>query len=133
MRQEQEAWVIDRLHRNVPTCRIDEPLDQVRQRAEQRGLSFCPVINEQGFVLGVVEQDDWNSDPTASAEQLMKSVTTLRPNSPLQSAGETLEKSGRGGVVITNSDGRLLGLFLGDAPTGKMSGKEQLPESEVWS
>lgn len=132
--QDQESLtVLDRLHREVPTCRLGEPLGQVGTRAQQHGFTVCPVVNENGIVLGVVSEADWRSDPTASVQQLMEpGPTTLRPSASLQQAEETLKKSGRGAVFITNSDGQLLGVFLG-ASKVQQPGKQQLPGSEVWS
>lgn len=75
-----------------------------------RGFNVCAVMNQHGIVLGVIGQSDWDSDPTATAEQLMVSgPTTLRPSDPLEKAEQTLEKSDRGAVLVTDSDGKLLG------------------------
>jgi CBS domain-containing protein len=132
---EQSLTVMDRMKGEVPTCRLDEPLGQIGTRAQQRGFSVCAVVNQHGIVLGLIGQNDWDSDPTASAEQLMASApTTLRPSASLEKGKETLEKSDRGAVLVTDSDGKLLGAFLGNAAKNQEpGGKQQLPESEVWS
>ena len=117
----------------LPTCRIDEPIGQAGARAQERGYSVCPVVNQAGIVLGLIGKSDWDSDPSASAEQLMDSApTTLRPSAPLEKAKQMVNKSNRGAVLVTNSDGRLLGAFFGVSE--KEPGREQqLPDSEVWS
>jgi hypothetical protein len=50
---------------------------QAGARAEQRGYYVCSVVNENGIVLGVIGKRDWDTDPTASVEQLMDSAPTL--------------------------------------------------------
>ena len=118
----------------LATCRLDEPAGQAGARAEERGYSVCPVVNEKGIVLGVIGKRDWDTDPTASAEQLMDSApTTLRPSDPLEKAQQTLEKSDRGAVLVTDSDGKLLGAFFGVGDKREPGRKQQLPESEVRS
>jgi CBS domain-containing protein len=105
---------MDQMQIELPTCRIDESVGQAGARAQQRGYAVCPVVNENGIVLGLIGKGDWDTDPTASAEQLMDSApTTLRPSDPLEKAKQTLKGSDRGAVLVTDSDGRLLGAFFG--------------------
>jgi CBS domain-containing protein len=105
---------MDQMQVELPTCRLDEPVGQAGARAEERGYAVSPVVNENGIVLGMIGKRDWDTDPTASAEQLMDSApTTLRPSDPLEKAQQTLNESDRGAVLVTDSDGRLLGAFFG--------------------
>lgn len=118
----------------LPTCRIDEPVGQAGARAQERGYSVCPVVNQNGIVFGLIGKGDWDRDPTASAEQLMDSApTTLRPSAPLEKAKQMLDQSNGGAVLVTNSEGRLLGAFFGVSEKKEPGGKQQLPGSEVWS
>ena len=120
------------MHVELPTCRLDEPAGKAGARAEERGYSVCPVVNENGIVLGVIGKRDWDTDPTASAEQLMDPApTTLRPSDSLEKAKQKLDQSDRGAVLVTNSDGRLLGGFFGVGDDKSAGRKQQLPESEV--
>jgi CBS domain-containing protein len=126
--------VMDHMQRELPTCRLDEPVGQAGARAEQHGYSVCPVVNEKRIVLGVIGKRDWDTDPTASAEQLMDGApTTLRPSDPAEKAKQMLDQSDRGAVLVTDSDGRLMGAFFGVADNNEPGRKQQLPESEVWS
>ena len=100
------------------------------RRAEQRGYSVCPVVNENGIVLGVIGKRDWDTDPTASVQQLMDSApTTLRPSDPLEKAQKLLQKIDHGAVLITDSDGKLLGHFSAPQtmkkPAAKSRGRNQ--------
>ena len=122
------------MQRDAPTCRLDEPVGQVGTRAEQGGFSVCPVVNEEGIVLGLISKRDWETDPTASAEQLMDAApTTLRPSASLEKAQQILQRTDRGAVLVTDSDGKLLGAFLGAGKNEEAGRKQQLPDSEVWS
>jgi len=115
-------------------CRLDEPVGQVGARAQERGFIMCAVVNEKGIVLGMISKRDWETDPTALAEQVMDGApTTLRPSDSLEKAEQVLQKSDRGAVLVTDSDGKLLGAFLGTAKNNQSGRKQQLPESEVWS
>jgi CBS domain-containing protein len=90
----QSAIVSDRIDRDVPTCRANESLRELRERAQHKSYSVCAVINEAGIVLGIVSEREWESDPTASAEQWMDpGPTTLRPSDSLEKAKRLLEKS----------------------------------------
>ena len=113
-REPESLWVMDHMQVELPTCRIDEPVGQAGARAEERGYSICPVVNQNEIVLGLIGKRDWDTDPTASAEQLMDSApTTLRPSDPLEKAKQTVNESDRGSVLVTDSDGKLLGAFFG--------------------
>lgn len=80
----------------------------------------------------MISKRDWERDPTASAEQLMDGgPTTVRPSDPLEKAERLLEKSDRGTVLVTDSDGKLLGAFLGEQKIEDAASKQQLPNSEV--
>jgi CBS domain-containing protein len=133
-RDPETIWVMDHMQRELPTCRLDEAVGQAGARAEQRGYSVCPVVNENGIVLGVIGKRDWDIDPTASAEQLMDSApTTLRPSDPLEKAKQLLQTIEHGAVLITDSDGKLLGAFLGAANNEEARRKQQRPQSDVRS
>jgi CBS domain-containing protein len=113
-REPETLWVVDHMQRELPICQLDEAVGQAGARAEQRGYSVCPVVNENGIVLGVIGKRDWDTDPTASVEQLMDSApTTLRPSDPLGKAQQLLQKPDHAAVLVTDSDGKLLGTFLG--------------------
>jgi len=125
---------MDHMQLELPTCRLDEQVGQAGARAQERGYSVCPVVNQNGIVLGVIGKGDWDTDPTASAEQLMDPApTTLRPSDSLERAKQKLDESERGAVLVTDSDGKLLGAFFGEGNNEEPVRKRQLPQSEVWS
>jgi CBS domain-containing protein len=107
-------FVGDSLDRNVPTCRLRDPLTTVKEKAGRSPTGLCPVVTEQGTVLGLCEFDSLPDDPKLVAEDVMKSgPTTLRPSYSIDKAGERLRQSGKKGILVTSSDGRLMGVFAG--------------------
>ncbi|HZA55236.1 MAG TPA: CBS domain-containing protein, partial [Candidatus Udaeobacter sp.] len=64
------------------------------------------------IVLGLLRKDAWNDDPTSTAERLMESApTTLRPYYPAEDATELLDQKGADAILVTSSDGKLMGVF----------------------
>ena len=109
---ENAPLVINQMERQVPKCRLRHSAGEAKQRAEQLGLNLCPVVNEQDIVLGLLRKDAWNDDPTSTAERLMESApTTLRPYYPAEDATELLDQKGADAILVTSSDGKLMGVF----------------------
>ncbi|HEU4345562.1 MAG TPA: CBS domain-containing protein [Candidatus Binatia bacterium] len=122
--------LIDVMERQVPTCHLTDSAAQAKQRAAAFGLNLCPVVNEQGVVLGVVTADRWTRDPGAPAEKIMEpGPTTLRPSASVNQATELLDKQDAEAVLVTSSDGILMGVFR----RRKTPGEEQLPKTEIWA
>src|SRR5713226_591796 len=57
--------------RDVPTCRLDEPLAQVRSRVREGGWGTCVVIDEEGVVLGRLGRNAFESDTGETVEEAM--------------------------------------------------------------
>jgi predicted transcriptional regulator len=91
---------------------LTESVGTARQRAEQLAFTICPVVNEGGFVLGLIREEGWQADPGTPAEQVMESgPTTLRPSATIDEAMKHLDKNGWSAILVTSSDGKLLGIF----------------------
>jgi predicted transcriptional regulator len=76
------------------------------------GAEVCVVVNDERVVLGLVRKEALDSDPLAPVERIMESgPTTFRPNQSLERIAEYMRKQGNDRVLITTSDGRLLGLL----------------------
>src|SRR5262245_11525173 len=105
---------------DVPTCHLNDRagdvLDRIRDsnRASDRasGWDMCVVINGRRVTLGVLSREAMISDPNASAEQLMEpGPTTIRPNWSFEETSEYLKSQNLDRVLITTSDGVLLGVY----------------------
>ncbi len=106
-----ETWIGDVADADVPTCGLKERVGEVRRRTAD--WDTCVVVGPEGVVLGLLRKAELEGDPTAAAEQVMRSgPKTFRPNVTL----EELLKSMRDHDIQTNSlvttgEGKLLGVI----------------------
>jgi CBS domain-containing protein len=122
--------VIERIERQVPTCGLKDSLREAKQRADKFGSSVCAVVNDRGIVLGLLREDAWKNDPAVAAEKVMESgPTTLRPSFPAEQAAELLSKRNQDAILVTCSDGKLIGVFK----QPKSEADKQRPKSEIGS
>jgi CBS domain-containing protein len=104
--------VIERIERQVPTCRLKDSLGEAKQQADRLGSRICAVVNDRYIVLGLLREDAWKNDLSVAAEKVMESgPTTLRPSYPVDEAAELLAKRGQDAILVTCSDGKLIGVF----------------------
>ena len=107
----EETWIGDVADADVPTCGLKERVGDVRGRTAD--WDTCVVVGPEGVVLGLLRKAELEGDPTAAAEQVMRSgPKTFRPNVTL----EELLKSMRDHDIQTNSlvttgEGKLLGVI----------------------
>jgi len=74
---------------------------------------MCVVINGRRVTLGVLSGEAIISDPNATAEQLMApGPTTIRPNWSFEETSEYLKSQKLDRVLITTSDGVLVGVYF---------------------
>jgi CBS domain-containing protein len=93
---------IDVLDRDVPRCRLDERMGDVRERVRRSGWSFAVVLNDAGVVLGLVSGGALEGETDAVVESVMDlDPKTVRPSTALADVGHS--------VLVTTPDGVLLG------------------------
>jgi predicted transcriptional regulator len=128
-KEKPEATVLDRMTKQIPTCHLNDSVSEASERAEKLGWNICPVINEKRIVLGLIREEMWKNR-AGSVEQCMETApTTLRPNYTIDDATEFLNKQGMDAVLITTSDGKLMGVLKREATAEK----KQIPKSEIWA
>ncbi|HEY7168527.1 MAG TPA: CBS domain-containing protein [Candidatus Binatia bacterium] len=109
---EKPALLVNHIDRRVPTCRVPDPVERARQNAAAMGFTICPVINEGNVVLGLIRGNGSEGDPAAAVGEIMEfGPKTLRPGSSVQEARKIAEKNGWTEILVTSSDGKLLGIF----------------------
>jgi CBS domain-containing protein len=102
----------DVARRDVPTCAPTEKVENTRDRVRAASWDVCVVVNEEWVVLGQLREKELSSDPEASAEEVMRNgPTTFRPNEPLVKMAKRMRERGARTVLVTTSDGRLVGLL----------------------
>jgi Mg/Co/Ni transporter MgtE len=98
--------------KDVPTCRLDEHIGEVVDRARAAGWDACVVLNEERIVLGLLSGEAFHADRTASVEQVMAcSPRTYRMNASLERIAGYFQKHGAAGVLVTTTGGRLIGMI----------------------
>jgi CBS domain-containing protein len=101
----------DVVRRDVPTCRLDERLGDVRTRVRARGWDVCIVVNEAGVVLGRLGGAAWTARRGTSVERVMEIPTTYRPDNLLASLVGVMRKKRATSLLITDSEGVLVGVL----------------------
>jgi Mg/Co/Ni transporter MgtE len=100
---------------DVPTCRLDEPLTDVRTRVRGTGWESCYVVNAENVVLGRLGRTALAAEDEASVEEAMTAgPSTVRPNLELDRAVERMRGKKLTTVAVTTSEGRLLGVLERD-------------------
>jgi Mg/Co/Ni transporter MgtE len=97
---------------DVPTCRLDEPIGQVRERVRAAGWDACVVVNEERVVLGLLRAGELELGRDESVEQVMRpGPSTFRPHVPIEELAHHLIHHDVPSSPVTTSDGRLVGLL----------------------
>ena len=103
----------DLARRDVPRCRLDERLADVRERAQAAGWNVAVVVNDERVVLGVLRERKLAGDPDTLVEAAMlPGPKTFRPFAPAKEVADFLTEHDLANGPITTSDGRLVGLIL---------------------
>ena len=99
------------------TCRLSDRLGDVVEKIRESGKESCVIVADGNVVLGRVRGSAFDGNPDSRLEEVMESgPTTIRTNEMLEPIVERLRARNVGGILVTTSDGRLVGtLYLSDA------------------
>jgi Mg/Co/Ni transporter MgtE len=96
----------------VPTCRLDEPIGQVRERVRAAGWDACVVVNDERVVLGLLRTGELERGQDEPVERLMRpGPSTFRPHVPIEELAHHMIHHDLPTSPVTTSDGRLVGLL----------------------
>jgi Mg/Co/Ni transporter MgtE len=102
----------DVARRDVPTCRLDEPIGRVRARVQAAGWDACVVVNDERVVLGLLRAEELRQGEDAPIEQVMRpGPSTFRPHVPIEELAHHMIHHELPTSPVTTSDGRLVGLL----------------------
>jgi Mg/Co/Ni transporter MgtE len=102
----------DVARRDVPTCRLDESIGQVRERVRAAGSDACVVVNDQRVVLGLLRAGELQHGQDEPIEQVMRpGPSTFRPHVPIEELAHFMIHHDLPNSPVTTSDGRLVGLL----------------------
>jgi CBS domain-containing protein len=128
--QAEFSTLMTQMEADVPTCQLSDSLAEAKRRAEKVGSNLCPVVNQQGIVLGLIREEMWKNALDVPAEKVMElGPVTFRPSYPADDAREFLSKQEWDSALVTSSDGKLMGIFRRNGA----SNKKQIPRSEIWA
>ena len=100
---------------DVPACRPDDRMTDVRERVRTRGWDTCFVTNQQGVLVGRLGRAALASDDDVSVEEAMTlGPSTVRPALELEKAVERMRRRNLTTLPVTRSDGVLVGLLRRD-------------------
>jgi Mg/Co/Ni transporter MgtE len=103
----------DVARKDVPTCRLDERLGDVKERVKRAGWDACVAVNEQNVVFGLFRSKELEKDDELLVEQAMRpGPSTFRPHVLVQEMAEYMSRHELASSPITRSDGTLVGLLL---------------------
>src|SRR5215213_6499101 len=75
----------DVARRDVPTCRTDEPIGEVRERVRAAGRDACVVVNDERVVLGLLREEELAHEGDEPVELVMRpGPSTFRPHVPIE-------------------------------------------------
>ncbi len=98
--------------RGIPTCSLTDRLGNARDRAQDADQNVCIVVNADGVVLGRLRGNALREDPAATIESVMEyGPTTIRADASLPEITERMRKRGVGSILVTDPEGRLLGIL----------------------
>jgi CBS domain-containing protein len=99
--------------RDVPTCRLEESLRDVRARVRAAGWDACVVVNEHRIVLGLLRAEQLGQEGDLTAESAMRpGPSTFRPNVAIVEMAESMAKRDLPNAPVTTSEGELIGLLV---------------------
>jgi predicted transcriptional regulator len=100
---------------DVPTCRLNDRLADVRAQVARSGWDTCIVVNDQNVVLGRLGQRALQASDDVTVEQAMSAGPgTIRPNVELATVTQRLRDKNLSSALVTRSDGTLVGLLRRD-------------------
>jgi CBS domain-containing protein len=106
------ATIGDVARRDVPTCSPAAKVGTVREMVRKAGWDRCVVVNKEQVVLGLLREKELDANLEATAEEAMRNgPATFRPNEPVEKLAKQMRERGATAVLVTTSDGRLVGLL----------------------
>jgi hypothetical protein len=99
----------------APTCGFRDQLGDVRQALEASPYGMLVALDADGVVMGRLDRDSSTAADEQTVDRLMREgPTTVRPSEELVPLVERMHRADVDAVLVTHSDGRLLGLLERD-------------------
>lgn len=100
---------------DVPICRPEEVLGDVRARATAAGWDEALVVDCDNVVVGRIRGERWDHPDDLKVESVMElGPTTVRPDGSLIDLSKRMDDKGTKLVVVSDAQGHLLGVVLAE-------------------
>jgi CBS domain-containing protein len=110
---------------DVPTCVPGERVDQAAGRARRAGWGTCIVVDADRVVVGRLRRDALDAAGEALVEQIMEEgPTTIRASEELAGLVHRMRRRNVPSIVVTDPDGRLLGVLQRSDAEQALAGAE---------
>ncbi len=127
----------DVLTRDLPTASARDRLGDVRTNLRNSNIGLLVVLNHQGIVMGILPATAADQSDDTPIEAIMdEGPTTIRPSEEVEPLVEGMRNADVDGVLVTSSDGKLLGLFersRGENALSQNIGKDRPKTSRRWA
>lgn len=102
----------DVARKDVPTCRPEEPIAEVRNRVRAAEWDACVVVNDERVVFGLLREAELDIEGNEPVAQVMRpGPSTFRPHVPIEEMAQFMVAHDLPTSPITSSDGRLIGVL----------------------
>jgi rhodanese-related sulfurtransferase/CBS domain-containing protein len=110
-RDAAQPQIVAICRKDVATCALRDPLDDVKGRIAATPYDACAVIDERRIVLGLVRSDKLETRGPTQVEDIMEAgPRTYRPNVPVEELLAQMIERRFDLALVTTSDGELIGL-----------------------
>jgi Mg/Co/Ni transporter MgtE len=100
------------LRADVPACRPEDRMPEVREHVHTAGWDTCFVTNAEGVVVGRLGRAALAGSDDVSVEEAMTlGPSTVRPSYELDAAVDRMRKQDLTSLPVTRSDGVLVGIL----------------------
>lgn len=105
--------VADAATHDPPTAKVDETVGTARQRLD--GDTQVIVINDENVVVGAMRKESWDeADDVPVGDAMRLGPGTVRPGSHLESLVGRMERKDVESVIVTDAEGRLIGVMTAE-------------------
>lgn len=116
--------VADATRPDVPTCRPEETIDDVRFRVVEAGWDICVVVDCDGVVIGRLHPATHQDHDRATVGEVMSSGPgTVRADGLLDPLVERLNHRDIPHVLVTTPQGTLIGVLVREEANRLVSGE----------
>jgi CBS domain-containing protein len=95
----------------VSTCDHRQSVEAALEQLAATGHGFCVVVNDENVVLGMFYVDEARPGAGTVADAMRPGPTTVRASEPVEPLVQRMRKAGVDGILVTDPEGRLIGLM----------------------